>query len=106
MFGRPEIHDVPYPPGLRFANFIPPVLVSDPSKSGATAGVAVAAAINKPEIELKEANDDNDGGSGGVNFIFYAGAVFRGLILMWGETVLFMDSMTNMERRRGAKQGE
>ena len=36
----------------------------------------------------------------------YAGAVFGGLLIVEGGTVLFMDSMTKMERRRGAKQGE
>ena len=57
----------------------PPVLVSDPSKSGATA--TVAAVINNPDIELKEA-EDNVGG--GVNFIVYSGAVFGRLLLVGG----------------------
>ena len=81
-----------------------PVLVSDPSKSGTNTAVAVAAAINKPDIELKEAEDN--GGGDGIEFMVYAGSVFGGLLLVGGGTVLFMESMTNMERRRGAKLGD
>ena len=62
----------------------PPVLVSDPSKSSATA--AVAAAINKPEIKVKEADDNGDG----VKFMVYAGAMFGRLLLVGGATVIFM----------------
>ena len=50
------------PPVLRFDNFIPPVLVSNPSKSGPTAVVAVSAAINDPKIKVKEADNNDDGG--------------------------------------------
>ena len=61
----------------------PPVLVSNPSKSGATVAVtvtvAVYAAINKPNIEVNEADD-----GGGVNFMVYASAVFGGLLLVGG----------------------
>ena len=67
------------PPDLRFVNLSPLVLISDPSKSGAKKAVAVAAAINKPEIEVKEA-----GGGGGINFMVYAVAVFCGLLLVGG----------------------
>ena len=63
-----------------------PVLVSDPSKSGAT--VAVAAEINKPNIEVKETGDDDIGG--GVNFMIYDGSVFGGLFLVGEGTILFM----------------
>ena len=39
-----------------------------------------------------------------MNFMVYTGAVFGGLLLVGGGTVPFMDSMTKMERRRGAKR--
>ena len=70
------------PPVYNSPILSPPVLVSDPSKSDATAAVAVAAEINNPEIEVNEA-DDNSGGVG-VNFMVYAGAVFSGLLLVEG----------------------
>ena len=104
LFGRLETHDVSAPPGYASTILSPPVLVRDPSKSRATAAISIAAAINKLDIEVKEANKND--ASGGVNFMVYAGAVFGGLLLVGGVTVLFMDSMTNTERRRAAKWGE
>ena len=89
------------PPFYTLRILSPPVLVSDPSKSGAT--TTVATAINKPEIEVKEADEDDDRGS--VNFMVYAGAVFDRILIIGGDTVLFMESMTKMERRKGTKQG-
>ena len=58
----------------------PPVFVSDPSKFGVTAAVAVSAEVKNPNIEVKEADKDDNS----VNFMVYAGAVFGGLLLMGG----------------------
>ena len=42
------------------------------------------AAINKLDIKVKEADEDDGGGAGGVKFMVYAGAMFGRLLLVGG----------------------
>ena len=82
LFGRTNTHNVLTPPFYASPILSPLVLVRNPPKSGATKSVAVAAEINKPDIEVKETGDDDIGG--GVNFMIYDGSVFDGLFLVGG----------------------
>ena len=79
-FSWPETHGVPYIPGYASPILSPHALLSDLSKFDANAAIAVAVAINKPKIEVNEANNKDIG----VSFMVYAGAMFGGLPLVGG----------------------
>ena len=67
-----------------------------------TTAIAIAAAINKPKIDVKE-TDNNDGIS--VNFMVYFGAMFGGLLLVGGGHRNFHGLHDQYEEVEGGERG-